>query len=319
MLSKLSVLVQSKVAIAVLGVALVGGGGTVAAMAASGNHIPFASALTSHDSTKTPEASASGDEHAHTVSIEGVLLGYDATASTISVQGSQSSTPTTIKVDSSTKVNGSGMSVLADLANAKGHKVEVSATKQSDGSLVAWKVTVGAAGTAGDNSGEKGDAAESADVDGTVASVGSSSFVVTVASGKTITVTVNSQTQYGGAASSFADVKANERISASGSMQSDGTFAAARVEVDTDASSGTDHQQTTADGTVVAGSVTASSFQIKLENGTTITVDVSSATQFSGSATSLSGLQANMRVTVSGSMASAGTMSATAVLARTGD
>jgi uncharacterized protein DUF5666 len=51
-------------------------------------------------------------------------------------------TPTTITVNADTKLDGQRASTLADLARAIGRKVQVQAQKQSNGSLVAWKITV---------------------------------------------------------------------------------------------------------------------------------------------------------------------------------
>ncbi|MGZ3715976.1 MAG: DUF5666 domain-containing protein, partial [Ktedonobacterales bacterium] len=68
---------------------------------------------------------------------------------------------------------------------------------------------------------------------GKVTSVGSGSFVMQLADGSTKTVTVNTQTQFRGSAHSLADLKANARVSALGSMQSNGAFLATSVAVET--------------------------------------------------------------------------------------
>src|SRR5215472_14492075 len=149
MLSKALLVVKSKAALAILGVLVVGGGGTAVAVTATGGQVPVLSTLvgnTHHTATKTPETSGSNaSSHAHTVSLEGVLKGYDATANTVSVLGNGATSATTIDVNSNTSVNGVHVSTLGDLTNAVGHKVQVQATKQSDGSLLAWKITVEAA------------------------------------------------------------------------------------------------------------------------------------------------------------------------------
>ena len=263
MLSKALAVVHSKVALAVLGVVLVGGGGTAAAYAATNHQLPFTN--THAEATEKPDAThAAGDNHAHTVSIEGVLKAYDAGAATITVTGtahSEDSKPEatekpdatktaeatekpdatktttstmTITVNAKTSINGDHASTLADLAKNIGHKVQVQADKQSNGSLVAWKVTVqGADSQSGDDGKGSGDGSTSGqghELQGKIKSVGSGSFVVQLADGSTKTVTVNAKTQFRGSAHSLADLKASERVSVQGSAQSDGTFLATSVQ-----------------------------------------------------------------------------------------
>ena len=143
MLAKVLTVVKSKAALAVLGVALVGGG-TVAAFAATGHQVPFTG---NHaDAAAKPDTAHNAhNKHGHTVSIEGVLKSYNAGA--ISVQ-SKDGTSTTITVNADTRINGDHVSALGDLAKNIGNKVEVQAEKQSNGKLVAWKVTVAGADSA---------------------------------------------------------------------------------------------------------------------------------------------------------------------------
>src|SRR5215469_3149447 len=226
MLSKLATLVQSKVALAAVGAVLVAGAGTAAAMVASSH------SSTSGDhaatSTHTSQGSDNGADHGHTVSIEGVLKGYDGGAGTISVVEQHDKTATTVCVNSKTEVNGAHASKLSDLSAAVGHKVQVQATKESSGScsLLAWKVTVeGADGASGgSDNGQK-------TVDGAVTSVGSASFVIKLSDGTSETVTVSAQTRFSGRASKLADLKAGEKVVVHGTDQSSGVFAAASVEV----------------------------------------------------------------------------------------
>lgn len=256
MLSKVLAVVKTKAALAVLGVALVGGGGT-AAYAATGHQLPLIG--THASATEKPDATHEADNHAHTVSIEGVLKAYNAGAATISVQTEGSKpdatekpestdtpkstktpetlTTMTITVNAKTRVNGDQATTLADLAKNIGHKVQVQADKQSDGSLVAWKVTLqGADGqtgsTNGDGKGNGDTSGQSHNVQGKIASVGAGSFVVKLADGSTKTVTVNAQTQFKGGAHSLTDLKANEKVSVQGTTQSDGSFLATSIEVE---------------------------------------------------------------------------------------
>ncbi len=156
MLSKVLAVVQSKAAIAVLGVALVGGGAT-AAYAATGHQLH----LTGTHATATEQPAAShntGDNHGHTVSIEGVLKSYSG--GMISVQ-TKDGTSTKVVVNGNTRINGDSASKLSDLSKDLDHKVEVQAEKQSNGTLVAWKVTIEGADASshgnGSNNGNNGD------------------------------------------------------------------------------------------------------------------------------------------------------------------
>jgi hypothetical protein len=236
MLSKALLVVKSKAALAILGVLVVGGGGTAVAVTATGGQVPVLSALVGHapqSATKTPEAGANASSHAHTVSMEGVLKGYDASGNTISVLGNGAASATTIDVSSSTTVNGAQASTLGDLTKAVGHKVQVQATKQSDGSLLAWKITVEAAtGTPGQGSGpgQGQGPSQQTELQGTVFSVGTTSFVLTLPDGSTKTVTVSSATLFAGRAHKLGDLKKGDVVSVHGTTQSDGTVAAATVE-----------------------------------------------------------------------------------------
>jgi uncharacterized protein DUF5666 len=236
MLSKALLVVKSKAALAILGVLVVGGGGTAVAVTASGGHVPVLSALvgnSSHAPTKTPQAGKSSSSHAHTVSMEGVLKGYDASGNTISVLGNGATSPTTIDVNSSTTVNGAHATTLADLSKAIGQKVQVQATKQTDGSLLAWKITVAAApATPGPGQGQGTGQGQGQQVElvGTVLSVGTTSFVLTLANGSTKTVTVSSATLFAGRAHKLGDLKKGDAVSVHGTSQSDGTVVATAVE-----------------------------------------------------------------------------------------
>jgi Domain of unknown function (DUF5666) len=233
MVSKALLVVKSKVALAVLGVVLVGGGGTAVAVAATGGHVPVLSALAGHSTTKTADSGSDAASHAHTVSLEGVLKSYDATAHTISVLGNGDTSPTTIEVDSNTKVNGEHASALADLTKAVGHKVQVQATKQSNGTLLAWKITVeGATGSEGQGqgSGQGSGQGQQTELQGTVASVGATSFIINLPGGGTKTVTVSAAALFAGRAHKLSDLKVGDAVSVHGTSQGAGTVAAASVE-----------------------------------------------------------------------------------------
>jgi hypothetical protein len=234
MLTKLAALVQSKVALAVLGAALVAGGGTAAVVAASSHSSTTGDRNAA--STHTPEASDNGADHGHTVALEGTLKGYDSGAGTISVLGVTDTKATTICVDSKTEVNGEHATKLSDLTAAVGHKVQVQATKPSSGScaLLAWKVTVAGAdnsgGTGGSGSGQGSGHAQKT-MDGAITSVGSGSFVIKLGDGTTATVTVSADTRYAGRAHSLADLKAGDKVVVVGTDQGGGVLAAMTVTV----------------------------------------------------------------------------------------
>jgi hypothetical protein len=227
MLTKLATLVQSKAALAVLGAALVAGGGT-AAMVVAHSH---SSAAGDHTAASTHTPSDAEGNHAHSVSIEGMLKGYDSGGGTISVLGQHDKTATTICVNGKTEVNGAHASKLSDLSAAIGHKVQVQATKQSSGScsLLAWKVTVtGADGGNGD--GDNGQNSQKS-IDGAVTSVGSGSFAIKLSDGTTETVTVSTQTRFAGRAHDLAGLKAGDKVVVQGTDKGGGVFAATSVEV----------------------------------------------------------------------------------------
>jgi Domain of unknown function (DUF5666) len=227
MLTRLATLVQSKVALAVLGAALVAGGGT-AAMVVAHSH---SSAAGDHTAASTHTSSDAEGNHAHSVSIDGTLKGYDSGAGTISVLGQHDKTATTICVNGKTEVNGAHASKLSDLTAAVGHKVQVQATKQSSGScsLLAWKVTV--AGADGDQgNGDNGQNGQKT-IDGAVTSVGSGSFAIKLSDGTTETVTVSTQTRFDGRVHNLAGLKTGDKVVVQGTDKGGGVFAATSVEV----------------------------------------------------------------------------------------
>lgn len=235
MLSKVALLVKSKVAIAVLGVLVAGTGGT-AALAATG-HLPNLPVLPNVTQTAHSQQNAGNSNdnsnHGHTVSIEGTLEAYDATAKTISVRADNATTDTTVGVNDQTNVNGAKATQLSDLTANIGHKVQVQATKQDDGSLVAWKITVeGATGDHGQGSNSRHDIA------GTITSVTATGFVVKTATGDTVTVVVNAQTTFAGVANVLAKVKTGMHVEVHGTTQPDGSLLAESVRIAADGGQG---------------------------------------------------------------------------------
>ncbi|PWT78932.1 MAG: hypothetical protein C5B60_00435 [Chloroflexi bacterium] len=221
MLSKALLLVNGKVAAAALGVVLVGGVGAATVAAAAGANVPVLSGIIGHSTTKDTGSDASS--HAHSISVEGVLTGYNAGGNTISVIEHGDKSATTIDVNSKTEVNGDRASSLKDLSKVIGHKVEAQVTKQKSGALLAWKVTVEAA------TGDQGQG-QQVELQGTVTSIGSSSFVIKLADGSSKTVTVSSATHYSGRGNSPSHLKVGDTVNVHGTVQSNGSVAADTVE-----------------------------------------------------------------------------------------
>jgi hypothetical protein len=224
MTAKLLALIHNKIALAALGVLLVGGSGA-AVVAATHRQSPA-----THPSTEATHTPDNSGEHGHTVALEGTLTGYNASAKTISVKTKDATSPTTVGVDAHTEVNGEHASSLSDLAKAVGHDVQVQATKQRDGSLLAWKITVqGADGGQGNGSGNGQDGHQHT-LTGTIARIGSGSFTITLSDGTTKTITLSDgTTQFKGMAHGFADLKQGMHVVVKGTDQSNGTIAAAEI------------------------------------------------------------------------------------------
>lgn len=185
MLAKLILLLQSKAAVSVVGAVVLTSGAAVTVATTTG-HVPsFVPGRAAHavhraeatptagatetpetentavpsetgtpDDAATPDATATAGEtptpEGHVVAVLGVLLAYDPAGDTVTVQAGDAGAPTTIAVNDSTRVNGEHANALADLANNLQHGVEISASRQADGSLLALKITVqGNEGSAG--------------------------------------------------------------------------------------------------------------------------------------------------------------------------
>lgn len=286
MLTKIAALLQTKAAVAVLGAVLVGGAGTAAAVTATTHEVPFTQIHVGANAEETPGANNDGEHH-NEVGIEGVLTAYDAKTFKITVQTTGAKTegtdgteatatsatetpehasdakPTTttapvsvtVTVNANTRVNGDHAKSLADLSANIGHKVEVQAEKQSDGTLVASKVTVsndvgesngkgGNDGKGGSDGNDKhgegtpspqntdghGGSQSNEDASGTVSMVGTDSFQFTLRdSGKTLIVSVSAATTFSGTVHNLSEVKVGYNVEVKGTLQSNGTLAATSV------------------------------------------------------------------------------------------
>ena len=249
MFTKLLAILQSKVALAAVGVVLVTGTGA-AAVAADHGKVPF-TAITliqsDHTSNGTPDTtSGSPASQGNHVAMEGILKGYDSTAGTISVLAEHGTTPTTFTVNSSTQVNGAHATALTDLSSAVGHKVQIQATKQADGTFVANKVTVEAnepqptetvdskeTHDTPTSTPSQGESSGRHEVSGKVSMTNGTSFTIVTDNGKSITVNVTGATQFSGSLHSMADVKSGMRLQIYGTTQADGSVTAQAIRIDT--------------------------------------------------------------------------------------
>lgn len=239
MLKQLALLVQNKIALAAIGTVLVAGGGAATVAVVHNNNA--ASQSQAAHATATAASAAHAGSHAHTIAVEGTLKAYDAGGKTITVQPKDGSAAMTIAVNGDTKVNGASASKLADLTHAVGSGVQVQATKQSDGSLLAWKITV--QGTPQPR-GTPGSGSQNAQaVHGTVVSVDTagSSFLLKLDDGSSVTVTVNASTTFDGRAHKLADLAKGMGVAVQGTRQSDGSIAASHVSAAGDDDGGQGH------------------------------------------------------------------------------
>jgi len=238
MLAKITALVQSKIALAVLGVALVGGGGTAVAVAATGGHLlPKSTPATTSVATHTTHSTETPGARAHTVSVEGTLTACDTTANTLGVTDAQGKA-WIFTVNTQTRYNGAEnattQAAVCATANINTRKVEVSATQQSDGSYLAWKVTLQGTvnGNGSHGSGQGGSAnGKAQNIEGSIVAVDTTAMTLTVKQqdGTTVTITITAQTTFSGAAHSLADLKSGERVHIQGQTQSDGSVIATSV------------------------------------------------------------------------------------------
>lgn len=159
MLAKIAAVAQSKVALAVLGVVLVGGGGSAVAVAATTGHLStlgvnLNSEKSDAQSTETP------DSHAHTTGVEGLLVSCSATTlpASITVKDSKGAS-WTFAVSATTKFNGDTESESQGAAGASSAKGDNSthAGDGSDHSGAGSATGSGASSAKGDSSTQAGD------------------------------------------------------------------------------------------------------------------------------------------------------------------
>jgi hypothetical protein len=157
MLSKIAAVAHSKVALAVLGAVLVGGGGGAVAMAATTGHLSTLGVNAAMNSS-----SASSNSHAHTTSVEGLLTACSATTTpaTISVKDGSGKSWTFV-VSATTKINGDTHTDASHGASSASNTTGAGASSaKGDNSTHAGDNTstgTGASSAKGDNSANAGD------------------------------------------------------------------------------------------------------------------------------------------------------------------
>src|SRR5689334_14647256 len=151
---------------------------------------------------------------------------------------------------------------------------------------------------------------------GAVASVGTSSFVLTLSDKSTMTVTTSDKTVFDGGLTKLADLKTGASVEVKGAKQSDGSVAASRVHGEDAADNENENEnEFEATGTVTSIDTANTSFVLKLADGSSLTVTTSAKTEFNGDGPfhSLADLKANMTVEVRGAKQSDGSIAATQV------
>ena len=220
LLVKLTAFVHTKAALALLGAALLAGGGAAVAMAAThGNPGQLLSSFA--PATHTPHGTPQDDQGDH-ASAEGTLTNYTApsgsTPGTIIVKQADG-TSVTFAVTSDTRVNGTHANTLADLPGVVGSQVQVQAEQQGSGTPLAVKITVQGP-------------ANSVELHGTVASVNvtGNSFVLTTESGP-VTITITPSTTFAHDDGGLAGLHAGDQVNVQGVRQPDNSVVATHIEV----------------------------------------------------------------------------------------
>jgi hypothetical protein len=238
------------------------------------------------------------------------------------------------------------------LVAGTGGVVATAATGQSPVTLVANATHLGNAGahndsgdtSKDDHSKDQGKNGQTAHLEGTIASLGSSSFVLnsvhendesnengeqhdanddhgtptaspstTTTTPTTVSVTVNEQTKFEGVAKAFGDLKVGMQVEVQGARQTDGGVLASQVESggdDAQDNEGQHENEQEVSGTVL--SVGADTFSLKTEHGAK-TITVSKTTVFDGGLTGLGDLKVGKQVEVKGALQSDGSIAATRV------
>jgi hypothetical protein len=154
--------------------------------------------------------------------IEGLIQNVDASGGKLVVLDQRLGSVTVV-ANSTTVIRHGGTSLTLAMLTA-GQRVHVKAMKQADGTYLATEIVRQDQGTGGER-----------EVVGTVASTdsGAKSFVVTTSSGS-VTVKTDASTTFKlrGQAVTFSSLAAGERVEVNGTLQSDGSVLAKKVNIE---------------------------------------------------------------------------------------
>ncbi|HET9109772.1 MAG TPA: hypothetical protein VFN78_02995 [Ktedonobacterales bacterium] len=160
MLSKIAAIAQSKVAVAALGVVLVGGGGGAVAVAATTGHLSTLGINLNSEKSPNAQASETPDSHAHTVGVEGLLVSCSATTApaTIVVKDGKG-VSWTFNVSATTKYNGDTETASHAAGGSSTDGAGASSAKSDNSTHAGGSSTdgAGASSAKGDNSTNAGD------------------------------------------------------------------------------------------------------------------------------------------------------------------
>jgi hypothetical protein len=231
MFSKLTLLLKGKiVAAAILGTLVVAGSGTIA-VAASGAKLslPLASQTSSSEhhgaSSPTVNSSQGNDNNRQNNGqpAEGTVSSIDSGHTSFTLTPEHEA-PVSVVVNAQTEFEGG----LRDFSSLKvGLHVEVSGTRQTDGSLLATKVEEQ------DENDDQNDDRNERELNGTIVSIDvtTSTFVLKLSDGSSTTIAVSATTEFDGDGSfqSFSDLKVGLSVQVEGNLQANGTLAATKV------------------------------------------------------------------------------------------
>lgn len=154
--------------------------------------------------------------------------------------------------------------------------------------------------------------------EGVISSIdnGNNTFVVAPEHGSSVTVAVNDKTVYEGGLNSFADLKVGQHVETKGTLQSDGSLLASKIEGQNENANdkdGQDGQENDLKGTVGSIDSAHSSFVLQMAGGASKTIQVSSNTSFDGGFNSFADIKVGMTVEVKGNLQSDGSVAASDV------
>jgi lysyl-tRNA synthetase class II len=158
--------------------------------------------------------------------------------------------------------------------------------------------------------------------EGTISSIdsGHTSFKLTPEHGDAVNVVVNAQTEFEGGLPDFSGLKVGLHVEVTGGRQTDGSLLATKVEGQDENANDNQNENDNQDehelnGTIMSIDATSSTFVLKLSDGSTATIAVSTKTEFDGDGDfqHFSDLKVGQSVEVEGNLQTNGTVAATKV------